>query len=244
MLRWITAGESHGIALVAVLDGLPAGVEGQLQRAALVGWRETSLVTALRESELDLARARLRFPGKTAVLLRFGVMADQAMLAGAPAEGTPREKLFDLLMLRFDQLQAHRGGVLALMDALRTDPATGLLLYGATLRSMRWMLDAAGVPSSGIVGGLRLHGLAAVWAYALRAWQDDESPDLPSTMAAVDRGLDRAMQAEDMLPGRARVEAAAEEMPDGMGDGMDGPEPPPTITGPVIAAAEGGPGVL
>src|SRR5579875_3589295 len=27
MLRWITAGESHGIALVAVVDGLPAGVE-------------------------------------------------------------------------------------------------------------------------------------------------------------------------------------------------------------------------
>ncbi len=27
MLRWITAGESHGPALVAILDGLPAGVE-------------------------------------------------------------------------------------------------------------------------------------------------------------------------------------------------------------------------
>jgi chorismate synthase len=27
VLRWITAGESHGVALVAVLDGLPAGVE-------------------------------------------------------------------------------------------------------------------------------------------------------------------------------------------------------------------------
>src|SRR3954454_14311304 len=27
MLRWITAGESHGPALVAVLEGLPAGVE-------------------------------------------------------------------------------------------------------------------------------------------------------------------------------------------------------------------------
>ncbi|MDT5040278.1 MAG: chorismate synthase, partial [Actinoplanes sp.] len=26
MLRWISAGESHGPALVAVLDGLPAGV--------------------------------------------------------------------------------------------------------------------------------------------------------------------------------------------------------------------------
>src|SRR5204863_661936 len=26
MLRWVTAGESHGPALVAVLEGLPAGV--------------------------------------------------------------------------------------------------------------------------------------------------------------------------------------------------------------------------
>ena len=27
MLRWLTAGESHGPALVAVMEGLPAGVE-------------------------------------------------------------------------------------------------------------------------------------------------------------------------------------------------------------------------
>ncbi|HEY8306839.1 MAG TPA: chorismate synthase, partial [Lapillicoccus sp.] len=27
MLRWLTAGESHGPALVAVIEGLPAGVE-------------------------------------------------------------------------------------------------------------------------------------------------------------------------------------------------------------------------
>ena len=27
MLRWLTAGESHGPALVGVLEGLPAGVE-------------------------------------------------------------------------------------------------------------------------------------------------------------------------------------------------------------------------
>ena len=27
MLRWLTAGESHGPALVAMMEGLPAGVE-------------------------------------------------------------------------------------------------------------------------------------------------------------------------------------------------------------------------
>ena len=63
-------------------------------------------------------------------------------------------------------------------------------------------LEGAGVPASGVSGGLRVHGLLAVWLYALRAWEQDDSPDLSSTMAAVDRGLDRAMQAEQSMPGR------------------------------------------
>ncbi len=35
MLRWLTAGESHGPALTAVLEGLPAGV--RVDRAAVEG---------------------------------------------------------------------------------------------------------------------------------------------------------------------------------------------------------------
>ena len=205
------------------------------QRAALVGWKQATLVDAARDAALDLSRVRLRFPGKRAVLARFGTAADQAMLAGSPTEGTPRERLFDLLMLRFDQLQQYRDGVLALMQALPTEPATALLLYGATLRSMRWILDAAGVPSGGVTGALRVQGLAAVWAYALRAWQDDSGTDLPATMAAVDRGLDRAVQAEEMLPGRTPAVPSETEME---------PPPPPMVSGTAVAAAEDGPAVI
>ena len=32
MLRWLTAGESHGPALVAIIEGLPAGVEVTTRR--------------------------------------------------------------------------------------------------------------------------------------------------------------------------------------------------------------------
>ena len=34
MLRWLTAGESHGPALTATIDGLPAGVEVTTQDVA------------------------------------------------------------------------------------------------------------------------------------------------------------------------------------------------------------------
>lgn len=170
-------------------------------QAALRGWPDVNIAEAARQADLPLARVRARFPGRGAVLLRFGVQADQAALAAAGNEPSPRERLFDMVMARFDALQQHRAGILQLLRAMRTDPGTSLLLYSATLRSMKWLLDGASVPSTGIVGALRVHGLLALWLYALRAWEADESADLSATMAAVDRGLDRAIQAENMLPG-------------------------------------------
>ena len=211
-----------------------AVVAAVFESAGLVGWRETTLVGAARDAGLDLARLRVRFPDKTAFLLRFGLMADQAALAAAPSTGLPRERVFDLVMSRFDVLQAQRMGVLALMDALRTEPVTTLFLGLATVRSMRWLLDAAGVPTNGIVGGLRVQGMGAVWAYVLRAWQKDESADMAATMAALDRALDRAMQAEASLPGR-RVDSGMDDVMEPDEAAMDALAPP------VVDLPEGGP---
>ncbi len=184
-------------------------ISSVFSQAALRGWADVNIAEAARDAELPLDRVRARFPGRSAVLLRFGVMADQMALAAGSSEPSPRERLFDMVMSRFDALQQNRAGILQLLRAMRTDPATSLLLYGATLRSMKWLLDGASIPTSGLVGALRVHGLLALWLYALRAWEDDESTDLSATMAAVDRGLDRAIQAENMLPNRSPAAEAA-----------------------------------
>ena len=175
-----------------------------LQIAADEGWRNVTVVAAARAAELPLARARERFPGRGAILAKFGRMADQAVLDGDPAEGSVRDQLFDLLMRRFDALQSHRPGILALMRALPAEPGTALLLACATNRSMRWMLQTAGVPANGLFGELRVRGLVAVWLWALRAWEHDESEDLTTTMAALDTALSRAEQAAEWLGGNIR----------------------------------------
>ena len=46
MLRWLTAGESHGPALVATIDGLPAGVEVTTRRRRRAPWRAAGWATA------------------------------------------------------------------------------------------------------------------------------------------------------------------------------------------------------
>lgn len=186
-------------------------VAAAFQVAAEKGWRSVSVATAARAAGLALARARERFPGRAAIPVRFGRLADQLALGEAPAEGPVRDRLFDLLMKRIDALQAHRGGVLALLRALPSEPPVALLLALATRRSMRWMLDAAGVSTAGVRGELRVRGLVAVWLWTVRAWRGDESEDLSGTMAALDAALRRAEQAADWLGGRPRPAPPAEE---------------------------------
>jgi ubiquinone biosynthesis protein COQ9 len=186
-------------------------IAAAFQIAAESGWSAVNVAVAARAASLPLARARERFPGRVAILLRVGRMADQAALAEAPSDGPVRDRLFDLLMRRIDALQAHRAGVLALLRALPAEPPIALLLALATRRSMRWMLQAAGVPTSGVRGELRVKGLVAVWLWTIRAWRSDESQDLSATMSALDAALRRAESAAEWLGWRPQL---AEPTPD------------------------------
>jgi AcrR family transcriptional regulator len=170
--------------------------------AAESGWARVTIADAARSAGLSLAEARVRFPGKHTLLRRFGQRLDQASLAAATGEGSVRDQLFDLLMSRFDAMKPHRDGVRALLRCLPCDPTTALLLSCATRRSMRWMLHAAGQPTDGLRGCLRVQGLVTVWAWTLRSFERDESEDLSATMAALDIALGRAQTAASWIPGR------------------------------------------
>lgn len=186
-------------------------IAAAFQRAAEVGWTRLTILDAARAAGLSLAEARARFPGRLALLRRFGAMLDQAALAAAPAEGAVRDRLFDLLMSRFDAMKPHRAGLHALLRHLPGDPALALALTCATRRSMRWMLQAAGVSTAGLRGELRVRGLVAVWLWALRAFERDATEDLAPTMAALDTALHRVHTAAAWLAGeRAAAEPAGD----------------------------------
>ena len=201
--------------------------------AAASGWAAVSPAAAAREAGLKLEQARIRFPNAQAILLRFGQRADEQALTDALDSGPVRERLFDVVMRRFDALQQHRAGVLALLDSLPLDPGTALVLAGATGNSMGWMLEAAGVSASGWRGALAAQGMVAVWLYTLRAWRTDDSPDLSGTMAALDRALTRAERVAGWLHHTPAEAAEPEPQPKPF------PEPDPDDEAAVAAAISG-----
>jgi hypothetical protein len=174
-------------------------IKSAFDLAAQQGWRHVSVAAAARHGGLELAKARRHFSGTGSILAKFGRAADVHALHGAMSDGVVRERLFDIIMRRFDYLQQHREGVIALIKFAPTDPLLALWLQRTNLASMGWILEGAGVSSRGVRGALRKRGLLAVSAWALRAWMRDESEDLSSTMAALDVALMRADQAANQF---------------------------------------------
>ena len=175
-------------------ESLDRLVDASLALAAERPWGGIALAEIAAAAGLSLAELHDVAPAKSDLVRAFLKRVDAAVLAGpAPAPAEPaRDRLFDVLMRRFDALRPHKAAVASILDGVARDPVQALCGWPALLRSMRWMLEAAGLDAAGLKGMLRAKGLAMVWLAALRTFLADDSEDLSATMAALDRALKRA----------------------------------------------------
>ncbi len=167
-----------------------------MEVAVRIGWRRAALADIAAAAEMSLGEVHAHFADKGAMLRGIVELADRKVLAGAGApdpESSARDRLFDVLMRRFDALRPYREGLAAVA---REGGGVGIgdAICGAQrmLRSLAWMLEAAGIGTGGWAGACRVKGLAVVYAATFGAWLRDETEDMGKTMAALDKNLGRA----------------------------------------------------
>src|SRR3954452_19901435 len=155
-----------------------------------------------KRASVSLAKLREEFATPLAILGAQMKAIDRVVLEGSDADMAdepPRDRLFDVMMRRLEALAPYKASVHSLMRSARCNPGLALALNGLGLRSMRWMLTAAGIKTSGGKGAFRAQGLALIFAQALRVWVDDDDPGLARTMAELDRGLTRGQSWSRLL---------------------------------------------
>lgn len=170
-------------------------VAALMRLAAERRWSEVTLEDVAVAAGIGLPALRAAYDGRFAILDDYARGIDGRVLAERDADlagEAPRERLFDLLFARLEALRPHRPALRNLAAAARRDPLTALELNRIALRSMAWMLAAAGISASGTRGLLRAQGLALVWARVLRVFLADDDPGLARTMAELDRRLREA----------------------------------------------------
>lgn len=169
-------------------------IEAAFAEIARTGWRRLSLAAIAAAAGLPILRVYRSFRSKQAILCGFFRRIDEAVLADAPPaeEGEhPRDRVFDLMMRRFDALRPYKPALEVLRRELPVDPPAMLAAGAALLRSVRWMHEAAEIETGGVRGAIAVKLTAAGYLATTRVWHRDDSPDLGQTMAALDSRLRR-----------------------------------------------------
>jgi AcrR family transcriptional regulator len=188
-------------------DGDSAGAlrTALLELVETQGWIDLSFAEIAERAGVPIAEAHRIYPSKTAVLLGLARAIDERILnslAADPLEGTAKDRLFDIVMRRFDVLKGDREAYRRLMRQLPATPGAFAALLCQLRRSLSLSLEAAGISASGLKGALRLKGLLAIYVAGLRAFANDESEDLAKTMAEIDKRLGQAEKISEMVQRR------------------------------------------
>jgi ubiquinone biosynthesis protein COQ9 len=163
-------------------------IAAALKLAAERPWSDITLLSIAQEAGLTLADLRHEFATKSEILIAFARAIDDQVLRTAAGNGgaiASRDAIFDVVMSRFDALAPYKPALRAIARSTVFEPALLMNL----LASQHWMLQAAGFGTDGLMGSLRLAGLASVYSSVFRIWLDDDDPGLARTMAALDRRL-------------------------------------------------------
>ena len=158
-------------------------------------WAHLSMGDIARHANVPLSEALSVFHNRDALLDTVIGKVDHAALgecANFQEDDTTKDKLFALLMARFDALTPYRQAMKAIAKDILCNPLLITCRLPRLLQSMALMLEAVGIQSSGPAGIIKANGLALIFANTLRIWLGDETEDQGATMAALDQGLGRA----------------------------------------------------
>jgi ubiquinone biosynthesis protein COQ9 len=189
-----------------------AFIAAALRLAAERPWADVTLVDIAESAGMTLSALKKEFASKGEIIAAFASEVDDEVLARAPKrtpEQPARDTLFEVIMCRFDILAPYRPALRSIVQSGLGDPAH----VRPVLVSQRWMLEAAGVNTAGVEGGIKVAGLATVYASVFRIWLTDDDPGQARTMAALDRRLRRGERTltriEEVCSGLAKFVSAA-----------------------------------
>jgi len=207
---------SNGVRIMAKTSEISGGtvrdkvIDALMALAAERDWDQIEIGDIAEQAGISLAEFRDVFPSKGAILGGFARRIDHAVLAGATddlADESDKDRLFDVLMRRFDALSPYKHALMRMTPSLMRDPISLAALNQVAVNSMRFMLASAGIDTEGPSGALKLQGSVLMFAKLLDVWFHDEDPGMSKTMAAMDAELARGRMLVSRLDDLCRLTA-------------------------------------
>lgn len=193
-------------------------IDAALAAIAENGWQGTGCGDVIDRAGVGAAEFYREFDDLVSVVIAAMRRANAEMHAASveiEPEDTVRERLFTLLMARFDTASPHRATISAVLRAIPFDPQLAMRLLHALAAMAEQALTLAGAGGPGGRAGHFLRArllLVSVILPTARVWLRDDSPDLAKTMVALDAALARAERAARLFARSEESEARKEPL--------------------------------
>lgn len=169
------------------------GLKAALDLAATRAWSDIPLADIAAKAKLSLSDFHGVASREDLVEAMDGYFDKSMSSEGMPDETSARERLFEVIMLRFEAMEPYRSGVLEIARFRETSLYHLTRLPNHRHASAAWALASAGLDNdAGAPASLKRIAIALVIAQTERAWRKETSGDFALTMAALDKGLRRA----------------------------------------------------
>jgi len=186
-------------------------IDSALALAAQRKWSDVMFDEIIEEANQNRHDVLEYFDDKSDILVSFGRRVDKLMIENAALsaldgsqtidenQSVIRERLFDLIMERFDVLNENRESILSILRSIKFDPKQAIITFPHLGKSMGRILSEAGEDISGISGCSKIIGLTGVYLYTVKTWMDDDTADMAKTMAVLDKALGLAEETANTL---------------------------------------------
>lgn len=171
-------------------------LKDSLARAALTQldgktWPELTLGAICKGANLTLAELPANID-KAKIGYRIPRLFDAPMRAFAPnAHDAGTDQLFDALMVRYEAMEAVRGGLAAYLAFANRSPLARVMLSQGRYITAKTALTIAGLDhSTDLPLPLKVKLLTLTVRKADMAWRDEENAVYSKTMVALQEGID------------------------------------------------------
>lgn len=186
-------------------------LSGALDVASVRPWEFVSMIEIADSAGLSISEFISVFPSKSDILKEIIDDLDCQVEKSFPdydADVPARDRIFDVLMERFDIANPHRDAHISFFKSFGWTKSESCADISFMKHSMTRMAKCAGLETNSLSGAMTVTGLSMVYLWVTMSWIHDTSPDLGKTMAELDKTLGRIDMLKSMVQGYAARSAS------------------------------------
>ena len=168
-----------------------------------VGWDKFSLLDLLKKEKITEKEVNSFFKNKSDVIDKFSIMIDSVVESKINIDdfriSSKKDNLFELIMIRLEEMKIYKKSLKKIIESAKKKPTLLSRISNNVMNTMDFYLELTSCYNDTPIDFLKKNTLFFIYSFAFRTWLKDETDDLATTMAELDRLLTMSEMAEKKI---------------------------------------------